>query len=179
MPAKVPWRTRRRFAGLRRFGRGARLVGGTAGLLGFACCRIEWGHVRPKPERRQTAQRGGLRTMIGFVASLLAVWCQILLVASISLAPVGVEADPLGSVPICHLDDGTGPAQQAPGAPSHRCALCAICLAHALPSAVLSPPVALPVRQSVTAVRLDAAQPRAPPFRWPASAQPRGPPSLI
>ena len=116
--------------------------------------------------------------MIGFVASLLAVWCQILLVASISLASLAIAGDPLGSVPICHLADGTSPAQQAPGVPTHHCALCAICLAQALPSAILSTPPALPERQLGAVARGEVAQPRAPPFRRLAAAQPRGPPSL-
>jgi hypothetical protein len=135
-------------------------------------------------ERPQILPRAGLRPTIGFAASLLAVCCQILLLATISLAPLAVAADPFAAdpfanVPICHLEDGTQPAQQTPGQPAHNCALCAICLAHALPSPILSPTPALPVRHSITIVRLDAAQPRAPPFRRPAAAQPRGPPSLI
>jgi hypothetical protein len=131
------------------------------------------------PERQTTVSRGGLRSTIGFAASLLAVCCQILLLATISLAPIAIAADPLGSVPICHLADGTQPAPQTPVQPSHRCALCAICLAHALPSAILAPTPTLPDRQSITVVRLDAAHPRAPPVRLVAAAQPRGPPSLI
>ncbi len=131
------------------------------------------------PERQATGLRGGLRPTIGFAASLLAVCCQILLLASISLAPLAVDAAPLGNVPICHLDDGAQPAPQTPGAPSHRCALCAICLAHALPTAILAPTPALPERHAVAVVRLDAAHPRAPPVRLVAAAQPRGPPSLI
>lgn len=117
--------------------------------------------------------------MIGLAASMLAVCCQILLLAMVSLAPVAVGADPLASVPICHLADGTQPAQQTPVEPSHRCALCAICLAHALPSAIMAPTPTLPDRHSVTIVRLAAAHPRAPPVRLVAAAQPRGPPSLI
>jgi hypothetical protein len=131
------------------------------------------------PERRRTERLAGLRPTIGFAASLLAVCCQILLLATISLAPIAVGADPLDSVPICHIADGTQPAQQTPTPPSHRCALCAICLAHALPSAILAPTPTLPDRQSITVVRLDAAHPRAPPVRLIAAAQPRGPPSLI
>lgn len=113
--------------------------------------------------------------MIGFAASLVAVWCQILLVASISLAPLAIAADPLGSAPICHVADGTQPAQHAP---VHQCVLCAICLAQAMPSAILSPPPALPGQKIITLVRVGAAQPRAPPLRLVSAAQPRGPPSL-
>jgi hypothetical protein len=113
--------------------------------------------------------------MIGLAASVVAVWCQILLLASISLVPLAVGGDPLGGVPICHLADGRQPA---PGAPAHRCVLCAICLAHALPSAILSPSPALPERNVTALVRAEAAQPRAPPLRLVSAAQPRGPPSL-
>jgi hypothetical protein len=130
-------------------------------------------------EQRQTTCRGGLRPTIGFAASLLAVWCQILLLATISLAPLDVAVDPLGSLPICHLAGGTQPAQQSPVQPSHRCAVCAICLTHALPSAILSPTPTLPERHVIGAVRPGEAQPRAPPVRLVAAAQPRGPPSLI
>ncbi|HLB98656.1 MAG TPA: hypothetical protein VJK90_13370 [Acetobacteraceae bacterium] len=135
--------------------------------------------MRRAPERQTTGLHGRARPTIGFAASLLAVCCQILLLATISLAPIAVEADPLGNPPICHLAEGTQPAQQTPVQPSHRCALCAICLAHALPSAILAPTPTLPDRQSITVVRLDAAHPRAPPVRLIAAAQPRGPPSLI
>jgi hypothetical protein len=113
--------------------------------------------------------------MIGLAASLLAVWCQIVLLATISFMPLAMTADPLGNVPICHAQDGP---QSTPGQPIHDCALCAICLAHALPMAIVSPTPTLPARQAVADVRLAAAHPRAPPFRLVAAAQPRGPPSL-
>src|SRR5271156_964752 len=115
------------------------------------------------PERQTTEARRGLRPMIGFAASLFAVWCQILLLATISLASPTIAPDPLDGVPICHLADGTQPAQQTPVQPPHRCALCAICLAHALPSAVLSPAPTLPERHLIGAMRPGEAQPRAPP----------------
>jgi hypothetical protein len=117
--------------------------------------------------------------MIGFAASLLAVWCQILLLAMISLAPLGVGADPLGDVPICHADQGSQHPQQAPGHHTHDCALCILCLSHALPMALLTSAPALPARQSIVMVRLDSVQPRAPPLRPIDAAQPRGPPALI
>jgi hypothetical protein len=117
--------------------------------------------------------------MLGFAASLLAVCCQILLLATISLAPMAVAADPLGNAPICHAEDGGQPAPQSPAEPPHDCALCAICLAHAAPAAILSSTQALPERQLVAIVRLGSAQPRAPPVRVVTAAQPRGPPSLI
>jgi hypothetical protein len=120
-----------------------------------------------------------VKPTIGFAASMVAVWCQILLLATISLAPLAVSANPLGNAPICHAQDGTPPAAPAPGQPAHDCVLCAICLAHAPPLAILPPTPTLPGRQIVTPVRLAAAQPRAPPLRLPAAAQPRGPPSLI
>jgi len=121
----------------------------------------------------------GVKPSIGFAASLLAVWCQIVLLATISLAPLAVAADPFGNAPICHAQDGVQPEAPAPGQPAHDCALCAICLAHASPLAILSPTPTLPGRQIVIAVRLAVAQPRAPPIRLIAAAQPRGPPSLI
>ena len=120
-----------------------------------------------------------LKPTVGFAASLLAVWCQILLLATISLAPLDIGAGPVGDVPICHADDGTQPAQQKPDHPAHDCALCVICLSHASPLAILAPPPQLPERQSVATARRAAAYPRAPPVRLVAAAQPRGPPSLI
>jgi hypothetical protein len=119
-----------------------------------------------------------LKPTIGFAASLLAVWCQILLLATISLSPLAIGAGPAGSVPICHADDGTQPAQQKPDHPAHDCALCVLCLSHASPLAILAPPPQLPERQSVVTARRAAAYPRAPPVRLVAAAQPRGPPSL-
>jgi hypothetical protein len=119
-----------------------------------------------------------LKPAAGFAASFLAVWCQILLLATISLAPLDVSAGPVGSVPICHADDGTQPAQQKPDRPAHDCALCVICLSHAWPVAILAPTPQLPERQSVLPVRCAAAYPRAPPVRLVAAAQPRGPPPL-
>ena len=117
--------------------------------------------------------------MLGFAASMLAVCCQILLLATISLAPLAVAADPLGNAPICHAEDAGQQAPHAPTQPAHNCALCAICLAHAAPVAIVAPALALPERQFVATVRLVAAQPRAPPVLLRAAAQPRGPPSLI
>ena len=116
---------------------------------------------------------------MGFAASLLAVWCQILFLATISLAPLDISAAPLGDVPICHADEGTQPARQKPDHPAHDCALCVICLSHASPLATLVPRPTLPERRSTPIVRLEAAYPRAPPVRLVAAAQPRGPPSLI
>jgi hypothetical protein len=131
-------------------------------------------------ERNATVPLGELKPAIGFAASLLAVACQILLLATISLSPLGVAPDPLGGVPICHdsTDDTTQPAQQTPGRHAHDCALCAVCLAHTWQLALLSPPPTLPHQHSVAAVRLDANRPHAPPVRPVAAAQPRGPPSL-
>jgi len=117
--------------------------------------------------------------MLGFAASLLAVCCQILLLATISLAPLAIAADPLGNVPICHAEDAGQPAQHAPTQPAHDCALCAICLAHSVAVAILSPTPAVPERQFVATMRLGSLQPRAPPVLLRAAAQPRGPPSLI
>jgi hypothetical protein len=120
--------------------------------------------------------------MIGIAASWLAAWCQIVLVATMPLGPLVIVADPLGNVPICHAAASGGSGQPAPTKPGHNgrdCAVCVLCQAHAWSVAILSPPPALPARQSVATVRLDAAQPRAPPVRLVAAALPRGPPSLI
>jgi hypothetical protein len=132
-------------------------------------------------ERNATVPLRELKPAIGFAASLLAVACQILLLATISLAPLGITSDPLGGVPICHhsTDDTTQPARQTPDRHVHDCALCAVCLAHTWQLALLSPPPTLPHQHSVAAVRPDADRPRTPPVRLVAAAQPRGPPSLI
>ena len=132
-------------------------------------------------EHQATIRFRHLSSVIGFAASLFAVWCQIVLLATISLAPLTAASNPLASIPICHADadEDTQPAQQTPDHHTHDCALCAICLAHALPLAIATPPAALPVRQSVAAVRLDAARARAPPVRLVTAAQPRGPPSSL
>jgi hypothetical protein len=125
-----------------------------------------------------------MRSAISFVASWLAAWCQVVVVAAMPLASVAVAAaDPLGSVPICHTGGDGGSGQQSPPQPGHsdhECVLCcALCMAHGWSAAILSPPPGLPARQSVTPVRIIAAQPRAPPVRIAFAAQPRGPPSLI
>jgi hypothetical protein len=127
---------------------------------------------------RRNAVSLHLKPTVGFAASLLAVWCQVLLLATISLAPLDiVGAGPGGDVPICHAGDGTQPAQQKPDHPAHDCALCVICLSHASPLAILAPPPQLPEWQLVATTRRAAAYPRAPPARLVAAAQPRGPPS--
>jgi hypothetical protein len=103
------------------------------------------------------------------------------LVATILLAPLAVNANPLGGMPICHADGGDGgqPAQQSPGQSGHDCVLCAICLAHASPAAMLAQtPTPLAPRQVAT-LRHAAYHSRAPPVHEVAAAQPRGPPSLI
>jgi Protein of unknown function (DUF2946) len=117
-----------------------------------------------------------LNSVIGFAASLLAVWCQILLLASISLAPSAMAADPLGDIPICHTDDGTQPVKQKPGEPGHNCTLCALCLSNVSPLAILSPPPTLFALQSVAIVQPAEAIPQAPPVVVVFAAQPRGPP---
>jgi hypothetical protein len=132
-------------------------------------------------EHRAAIRFRHLKSVIGFTASLLAVWCQIVLLASISLVPLSAASAPLGSFPICHADadEETQPAQQTPNHHTHDCALCAICLAHASPLAIVTPHPTLPVRQSIAAVRLDAARARAPPVHLLTAAQPRGPPSPL
>jgi len=134
--------------------------------------------VRRVPERTRISGFPRLQPTLGFAASLLAVWCQILLLASISLVPAAMAVDPLANVPICHIHDGTPPAQPPPAQPAHNCALCALCMAQAVPLAVLPPTQALPERQSVATTSPGKAQPRAPPVRRLVAAQPRGPPSL-
>jgi hypothetical protein len=129
--------------------------------------------------KRNAIFRPRLKPAVGFAASLLAVWCQLLLLATISLPPPDISAGPVGDVPICHADDGTGPAQQKPDHPAHDCALCVICLTHASTPGLLSPGPTLPERQSAPIVRLEAAYPRAPPIRLTLAPQPRGPPPLI
>jgi hypothetical protein len=130
-------------------------------------------------ERNAIVSRQGLKPTIGFAASLLAVWCQVLLLATISLAPLAISVDPIGNVPICHTGDGTPPAQQEPDHSTHDCVLCVLCLSHASPLAILAPTPQLPEHQPVATVRLAAAYPRGPPIRLVAAAQPRGPPPLI
>jgi len=120
-----------------------------------------------------------LKPTVGFTASLLAVWCQILLLATISPMPLDISAGPVGDVPICHADDGTGPAQQKPDHPARDCALCVICLSQASAPSLLSPMPTLPERRSTPIVRLESAYPRAPPIQLTLAPQPRGPPPLI
>jgi hypothetical protein len=120
-----------------------------------------------------------MRSAVSLLASWFAAWCQVVVVAATPLAPLAANAGPLGDVPICHA--GSEPnAPSQPGHDSHECVLCcAICLAHGWSAAILSPAPAVPRREAVSLVRLDAAQPRAPPLRLASAAQPRGPPSLI
>jgi hypothetical protein len=103
----------------------------------------------------------------------------MLLLGTISLAPLDVGTDPEGQFPICHADGGTQPAPQKPAPPPHDCARCVLCLAQASPLAILSPVPMLPEWRAAVIVRLDAARPRAPPVRLVFAAQPRGPPTLI
>ena len=129
-------------------------------------------------ERNATIAFQGLKPAIGFAASLLAVWCQILLLATISLAPLERMADPVGDFQICHTDNGSQPAHQ-PSHPAHSCVLCVCCISHAVSLAILSPMQTLPSGRTVASVHLCAVQARAPPVLLVAAAQPRGPPSLI
>ena len=117
---------------------------------------------------------------IGFAATLLAVLCQIVLVATISLPP-SIVADPIGSAPICHGDGDTQAPQQPEKSDHHSydCALCVLCLSHALSLAVPAPVPVLPEPQSIETVQLAAVWSRAPPVRLAFAPQPRGPPPLI
>jgi hypothetical protein len=119
-----------------------------------------------------------LKPTIGFTASLLGVWCQVLLLATISLAPLAAGRDATAGTPICHADDGTQPAKQPPGHPIHDCTLCVLCLSHVSSLGIL-PPTPLPERHFDVVARRDAPRPRAPPVRLVLVAQPRGPPALI
>jgi hypothetical protein len=141
--------------------------------------RIQRAPVRRVLERNAAVSLLGVKPAIGFAASAFAVWCQVLLLATISLSPLAIGAAPIGNIPICHTDGGSEPARQTPGQPPHDCALCVVCLAHASPPAILPPTPTLPDRRPIAVVRLDAAHPRAPPVQLIAAAQPRGPPSLI
>ena len=130
-------------------------------------------------ERDVTEFRRGLWPTSGFAASLLAVWCQILLLATISLTPLSRGVDPIGYVPVCHADDDdTQPAQPAPKEPAHDCALCVVCLTQTPPQAILAPGPTLPARRIIVIAWLDSVQARAPPFRRIIAARPRGPPAL-
>lgn len=119
-----------------------------------------------------------MKSVIRFTLMWLAAWCQVLVVATMPLAPLAMAADPLGEVPICHASDpADGRHTPLPDHGPHDCAPCVICCQmHASPMAVLSPTPQLPVLQSVAAIRNHTAQPRAPPFRAILAAQPRGPP---
>lgn len=127
-------------------------------------------HERPAPLALRR------KPLIGFAASLLAVWCQVLLLGTLSLAPLQAAFDPTGDPPLCHADGGSQP--NAPDQPAHDCVLCVVCVTHAVPVAILSPTPVFAPRVIVAAVRHPAARPRAPPLRPVAAAQPRGPPAL-
>jgi len=138
--------------------------------------------VRQAPTQYQADRFQYWQPATGLAASLLAVWCQILLVATIAVAPFAMAADPLAGAPICHVatdSDSGQPAQHKPNHPCHDCVLCVLCLAHASAVPILPTTPTLPERRSIATVRLDTGQPRAPPVRPVAAAQPRGPPSLI
>ena len=119
----------------------------------------------------------GAGFMVGLAASLFAVWFQILLLATISLAPIGI--DPVGNVPICHADDDGQPARHTPDQPRHECALCVTCLAHASLLAIVTSGIAFPDRPVIVVRKLTVVYARAPPVRSIAAAQPRAPPALI
>jgi len=138
--------------------------------------------VRQRATKCQAGRFPRWQTATGFAASLLAVWCQILLVSTIAVAPFAMAADPLAGAPICHVatdGDSGQPARHKPNHPGHDCVLCVLCLAHASSVPILPATPNLPERRAIVAVRVDAAQPRAPPVRPVAAAHPRGPPSLI
>jgi len=121
-----------------------------------------------------------MRSVIRFTLMWLAAWCQVLVVATMPLAPLAMAADPLGEIPICHAPKpADGQQTPSPDHGQHDCALCVMCAQMHAPTAVLlSPTPALPERQTVAIIRHHTAQPRAPPVRIAVAAQPRGPPSL-
>ncbi len=120
-----------------------------------------------------------MRPVIRFTMMWLAAWCQVLVVATMPLAPVAMAADALGDIPICHAPNpADGQQSPSPEHGQHDCTICVICCQmHAPAVALLSPTLTLPVTQTVTVIRHHTAQPRAPPFRAILAAQPRGPPS--
>jgi hypothetical protein len=132
------------------------------------------------PEPIVAVLTGGVEHAIGFAASVLAILCQIILLATISLPPFAIRAGPVGNARICHADDETQPSQQPEKSDhhSHDCALCVLCLSHAHALAVLAPVLVLPERQSIETVQLAPVWPRAPPVRLTFAPQPRGPPPL-
>ena len=114
------------------------------------------------------------RRSAGLLASLLALWCQIVLGATVLPA---VTLDPLAGAPICHATDED--RQRQPAQPVHHdCALCVSCLAHAAFTA-LPPPQAPATPMPRVAITVAAvARQDAPPPRIFFAAQPRGPPAL-
>jgi hypothetical protein len=120
-----------------------------------------------------------MRSVIRFTVMWLAAWCQVLVVATMPLAPLAMAADPLGDIPICHAagPSDSGQRNPLPEHGQHDCALCVMCQMHGSPMALLSPAPSLPQRQTIAIVRHQTAQPRAPPFRAVLAAPPRGPPS--
>src|SRR5579883_2855622 len=121
-----------------------------------------------------------MRFAVRFALLWLAAWCQVIAVVAMPLGPVVLGGEPLDGVPICHAEAGHG--QQAPPRPSHTghdCLLCTVCQTHTGSVALLPPTSALPLRQSVAVHVPDAPRARAPPYRTPSAAQPRGPPALI
>ena len=136
--------------------------------------------MRRRHDRDRLASNPRL-SRFGFAASLLAVLCQVLLVAALTPVPLALAADPLDGVPICHAEtDGDSlPAPRKQDHPAHDCELCALCLSYAQPLAVLSSTPVLPERAFTARVLHDAWQARAPPVRLVSAAQPRGPPPLV
>jgi DUF2946 family protein len=122
-----------------------------------------------------------MRSVIRFTVVWLAAWCQVLVVATMPLAPLAMAADPLGDIPICHAPnpaDGQQPSSPEHG--QHECALCVVCCQmHASPMALLPRMPSLPARHAIATIDYHTVQPRAPPFLAVFAAQPRGPPSLI
>jgi hypothetical protein len=140
-------------------------------MIASICCR-------PRPNSSRCT--AGLITVVGYTASLLAVWCQVVLLAITSIASIAVGAvDPVGSAPVCRARDEGQPPDPKPARSGHECALCVLCLTNTPPLTHLTPGPTFPDRHVVIIRRLTAAYPRAPPLRLIAASQPRGPPTLI
>jgi hypothetical protein len=105
------------------------------------------------------------------LASLLALWCQIVL----GTALVPVAFDPLANAAICHEDGGQAPRQQPI---HHDCALCVQCLLHVASIALPPQPPAAPTPPAITLAANEAIPQAPPPRRITIAAQPRGPPAL-
>ena len=120
-----------------------------------------------------------LRSSVGLLLTILALVSQLAL-GSVVLADDASAAE-LDAIAI--LCQTPVPGAPVPAVPHHQhlpdCAICPLCVALALPGAILTPAPLLPA-PSVRSVAQVALPPpaRAPPDRPLRIAQPRGPPAL-